>query len=255
MGWLVYISTSNHGEGANKCLKSGCYEDKHTRPIGDEFARQLIFNGFEAVVAKAGTTMKQRCAEADKLGADLYVPIHTNAAGSASARYLMLMFNSDSSTNRTLFNCVSKRLEAVYPGNKEAVYDIRSDLYECKTPKARTLYTELGFHTNPTDVNDFIHNPKMVGKALAWGVCDFFGVPFKDADAVEEKEEVKPKVDGLYLVRVSSEIDIYKAPLEVTEKCPKGAYTIVEEKNGFGKLKSSTPEKPRWIKLSEVKKL
>lgn len=31
----IYISPSNHGIGQNKCLRSGCYEDKHTRPIAE----------------------------------------------------------------------------------------------------------------------------------------------------------------------------------------------------------------------------
>lgn len=258
-GKVIYISTSNHGKGQNKCLKSGCYEDNHTRPIGDELARQLKFNGFNPIVASAGKTMAQRCAEADKLGADLYIPIHTNAAGNASTRYLMFMFNSDSATNRSLYNIVKKHMEAVYPAPVKTVYDIRHDLFECKTPYARTLYCELGFHTNSTDVNEFIHKPAMVGKALAKAVCEWYGVPFKDADAVEKKEEEKKpeekKVDGLYLVRVASEIDIYKAPVEKNGKCPKGAYTIVEEKNGFGKLKSSTEKNPKWIELSKVKKI
>ena len=253
MGKTIYISTSNHGVGANKCLKSGCYEDKHTRPVGDELARHLKFNGFNPIVASAGKTMAQRCAEADKLGADLYIPIHTNASSNASTRYLMFMFNSDSTTNRELFNIVKKHMEAVYPAPVKTVYAIRHDLFECKTPYARTLYCELGFHTNSTDVNEFIHKPAMVGKALAKAVCEWYGVAFKDVDSVEPKEE--EKVDGLYLVRVSSDIDIYKAPVEKNGKCPKGAYTVIEEKNGFGKLKSSTEKNPKWIELAKVEKI
>lgn len=256
---VIYISTSEHGKGANKCLKSGCYEDKHTRPIGDECKKHLEYNGFKVVMAKAGTSMATRCAESNRVGADLHVPIHTNASSSASARYLMFMFWADNTAHRKLFNAVSKKMEAVYPGKKDAVFAVRQDLYEINTPNAMTLYCELGFHTNKTDVNEFIHKPKMVGKALAQGICAYYGVAFKDADAVEEKEEEKKpeekRVDGLYLVRVSSEIDIYKAPVEKNGKCPKGAYTIIEEKNGFGKLKSSTEKEPRWIKLSEATKI
>lgn len=258
MAKTIYLSPSAHGVGANRCLLSGCYEDKHTRPIADETARHLRHNGFNVIVG-TNSDIYARCREANSKNVDLYVPIHTNASGTASARYLMFMFWQDNAAHRALFNAVAPKLEAVYPGNSKSKFAVRQELIEINSVNAMALYCELGFHTNPTDVNNFIHNPKMVGKALAQGICAYYGVTFKDADAVEEKkEEKKPeekKVDGLYLVRVSGEIDIYKAPIEKNGKCPKGAYTIVEEKNGCGKLKSSTEKNPRWIDLSKVKKI
>ena len=65
-------------------------------------------------------------------------------------------------------------------------------------------------------------------------------------------EEKKARVP--YLVRVSRRIDIKKsaAASSVTvRKCPVGIYTIVEERSGFGRLKSGAG----WVKLSEVKKI
>lgn len=258
MAKTIYLSPSAHGVGSNRCLKSGCYEDKHTRPIADETARHLRYNGFNVIVG-TNSDIYARCREANSKNVDLYVPIHTNASGTASARYLMFMFWQDNAAHRALFNAVAPKLEAVYPGNLKSKFAVRQELIEINSVEAMVLYCELGFHTNRTDVDNFIHNPKMVGKALAQGICAYYGVTFRDADAVAPKEEEKKpeekKVDGLYLVKVSSEIAIYKAPLESTEKCPKGTYTIVEEKNGFGKLKSSTEKKPRWIKLADVKKV
>ena len=37
----IYISPSNHETGQNKCLRSGCYEDKHTRPIAEVCKKYL----------------------------------------------------------------------------------------------------------------------------------------------------------------------------------------------------------------------
>lgn len=258
MAKTIYLSPSAHGVGSNRCLLSGCYEDKHTRPIANETARHLKFNGFNVIIG-TNEDVYARCREANSKKVDLYVPIHTNASSSASARYLMFMFWADNSAHRALFNAVAPKLEAVYPDKLKSKFSVNQGLIEINSVDAMVLYCELGFHTNPTDVNNFIHNPKMVGKALAQGICAYYGVAFKDADAVAPKEEEKKpeekKVDGLYLVRVSSEIDIYKAPVEKNGKCPKGAYTIVEEKNGFGKLKSSTEKNPKWIELSKATKI
>ena len=65
-------------------------------------------------------------------------------------------------------------MEAIYPEHTKAHYSVRTDLYEVRNPKAKTLYCEMGFHTNKTDVEKFIHNADAIGKALAEGICEYF---------------------------------------------------------------------------------
>lgn len=200
---VVYLSPSEHGVGANKCLHAGCYEDKHTRPIAEAAAKYLTLNGFKVVIAKEGTSMRERCAESDKIGAAFHIPIHTNAYKDSSTRYLMLMFYANDTVYKKIFNAIAPRLEAVYPNNTVTVFSVRKDLYEVNQPKAKTVYCELGFHTNKTDCDQFIHKPDMVGKALAHGICDYFGVEFKESTtpSVKPSAPEKKKVleeDGLW---------------------------------------------------------
>lgn len=194
MAKVIYLSPSNHGVGANKCLHSGCYEDKHTRPIAEAAAKYLKASGFTVYVAAAGTTMAQRCAESDKVGASLHIPIHTNASGTASARYLMFMCIRTDGEYKKLFNAVSPFMEAIYPEHTKAHFVVREDLYEINVPKAKTFYCELGFHTNKTDCDNFIHNSDAVGKALAQGICKYYGVAFNNNNS---KEKVLEE-DGLW---------------------------------------------------------
>ena len=192
MGKVIYLSPSNHGVGANKCLHSGCYEDKHTRPIAEAAAKYLKDSGFTVYVAAAGTTMAQRCAESNKVGASLHIPIHTNASGTASARYLMFMCIRTDGEYKKLFDAVSPFMEAIYPEHTKAHFVVREDLYEINVPKAKTFYCELGFHTNKTDCDNFIHNSDAVGKALAQGICKYYGAALND-----NKEKVLEE-DGLW---------------------------------------------------------
>ena len=54
-----------------------------------------------------------------------------------------------------------------------------------------------------------------------------------------------------YLVKVGKGVQIYKAPGgAVVKTCPYGVYTIVEERDGYGRLKSGAG----WLKLSTVTK-
>ena len=180
MGKVIYLSPSNHGVNANRCLKAGCYEDKHTRPIAESAAKYLKSSGFTVYIAAPNTTMAARCAESNKVGASLHIPIHTNASGTASARYLMFMCIKTSGEYKKLFDAVAPFMEVIYPENKEARFVVRKDLYEINAPKAKTFYCELGFHTNKTDCDSFIHNPEPIGKALAQGICKYYGVDFND---------------------------------------------------------------------------
>lgn len=210
--YTVYLSPSNHGVGANKCLKDGCYEDKHTRPIAEACAKYLRSSGVIPIIASKSTSMAQRCVNSDKAGAVLHVPIHTNAASDKSVRYLMLMFAGNGSEYKKIFNSVSPYLEAIYPNKKDAVFDVRTDLYEIKHPRAKTMYCELGFHTNKTDVEKFIHKSDAVGKALAKGICKYLGVKFKE---------------------VNDETKIVKKPTTTTKKVYSGTFPTLPKRGYF----------------------
>lgn len=178
MAEKVFLSPSDHGVGKNVCLHSGCYEDKHTRPIAEVCAKHLKNSGVEVMIGVANQSLSQRCKDSDNFGAKLHVPIHTNAWSDPEMRYLMFMFYADNEKYRKVFNTVAPELEAVYPGNKKSVFAVRTDLTEVIKPRAVTLYCELGFHTNKKDCDEFIHNPEVVGKALAKGICMYLGVAF-----------------------------------------------------------------------------
>ena len=184
----VFLSPSDHGVNQNACLHKGCYEDKHTRPIAEVCARYLEQSGIEVMIGVPNQSLSKRCADSDAFGADLHVPVHTNA-WDEDTRYLMFMFYADNDKYRKVFNAVAPELEAVYPGNKKAVFAVRTDLSEVIYPKAITIYCELGFHTNQTDCDQFIHDPETVGKALAKGICKYLGVTFVEKAAPEKRPE------------------------------------------------------------------
>lgn len=183
----IYISPSNHGIGQNKCLRSGCYEDKHTRPIAEVCKKYLLEKGYRVEIGTTSQNMATRVKKANDWGADLYVPIHTNASSDSSSRYLLFMFYSDNDEYRAIFNAVAPFLEEIYPEKKNAQFSVRTDLYEINSPKAKTLYCEMGFHTNQTDVDNFIHANEKIGKALADGILKYFGENVTDVDNTKKE--------------------------------------------------------------------
>lgn len=186
MAKKVFLSPSDHGAGRNKCLHKDCYEDKHTRPIAEACAKYLKNSGIEVMIGTANQSLSKRCQDSDKFGANLHVPIHTNAWSDPELRYLMFMFYADKAKYRRVFNAVAPEMEAVYPGNVKAVFSVRNDLAEITRPAAVSMYCELGFHTNKKDCDEFIHNPEVVGKALAKGICKYLGVKFVEPQPAKE---------------------------------------------------------------------
>lgn len=240
----VYLSPSNHGTNQNKCLKSKCYEDKHTRPIAEACAKYLRQSGIDVKIASKNTNVLNgaRTKEANKWGTDLYIPIHTNACDDKSVRYLMFMCANTNGKYKTAYEKIAPSVKAVYPGGSTKFVK-RTDLYEINNPKALTFYCEFGFHTNKKDCDEFIHKSDMLGKALAEGICKYFGVTFTDNVS---KYKVKVTADSLN-IRAGAGVNT-----KVVGKVKKGdTYTIVKTSGNWGKLKSNVG----WISLKYVKKV
>lgn len=187
----IYLSPSYHGVNVNKCLHPGCYEDKHTRPIAEAAAKYLKASGFHVTVADAKRAVfGGRPLDANKLGVDLYIPIHTNAFGNKSVRRVEYMCYNTNGEYEKLFNCMKNVVKKSYDG--PIVLKKRRDLYEINAPKAMTFYCELGFHTNQKDCDEFIHNADARGKELAQGICDYYGVKFNSGGSSSSAPSKKP---------------------------------------------------------------
>lgn len=186
-------------------------------------------------------------ARANKWGADLFVSNHFNAGKGNGWEGLVYSVNG-----RALGLIFEKHVKAAGQNSRGVKY--RPDLGVLRLTNMAAILNEGCFVDNWADLQDWNDDRELLvlGTAYAKAAAEYLSLPAKVKS--EPKPEEK-KVDGLYLVRVSGEINIYDAPVKVTDKCPKGTYTIIEEKNGYGKLKSSTEKDPRWIDLSKVEKI
>ena len=191
MSTVLYHSPSNHGEGNNPCLHANCYEDKHTRPIAEAVAKYLDKKDFKNFIADDATGVLNgaRTRESNAVFADLHLAYHTNAFRDPETRYLLVMCYRTDGEYLRIFNCIKKYLEEIYDG--DIILKQNDDLIEINGPKAMTVYFELGFHTNKKDCDEFIHKPDAIGKAIAHGICDYYGIEFVDTpkkNVVEEDE-------------------------------------------------------------------
>lgn len=223
-------------------------------------AKALKRCGFDVMVAKSGTLMQTRCPESDKFGADIHMPIHTNAFnGKYTGGTRVFCLNSN---GRKAAEAVKSALGAISPGKDDSV-SYKTDLYEINVPKALTVYVECEFHDTVTGSDWIRKNTVAIGEAICKGMCNYFDVKYKiDSAGSDSSKAGSDKAFRRYIVRITSSngVNIRKGPgtnYDVNGAVPKGgAYTIVEEKSGagaakWGKLKSGAG----WIALDYTEKI
>ena len=140
--------------------------------------------------------MAAKCASADAWGADLYIPIHTNACnGEVSGTRIYTYDNIGEGRKAGL--CIYHNLAPLTPGTSDNI-SADASLYEIRKPAAPTVYCECEFHDVPETARWIITHTKTIAEAICKGVCEYFGVPYKALN-----DEV-PKTETLDHVQVGA---------------------------------------------------
>ena len=120
------------------------------------------------------------------------MPIHTNAFNGSVMGTRMFCYN----TGKGMAACkaIFARVAPLSPGTSENI-QVNQKLYEVRVPAAPTAYIECEFHDTADGAKWLVDSTTAIGEAIAHGICDYFGVTFK------EPEQPKP-ADGATIYRV-----------------------------------------------------
>lgn len=194
MAKKLYLSAAAHAaDNPTKC-PTKCGENVHCKAYMDIVEKRMKEHGVEVKRGykdQVGTaTMKNRVAEANKWGADLYYVAHTNAGG---GRYsLTLCWDDEKSKAKAAV--ISK-----YRKSMTHKVRTRTDLYEINSTKMPCLYDELFFHDNAEDCKWF-HNGGMeiMAEEAVQALCELLGVKYV---ATKKEETASGKI---YKVQVGA---------------------------------------------------
>ena len=173
MAYKIYLSPSD--QTANKYAYGSTNEAVQCRRIADALEKALKRCGF-AVKNNKTDSMQARVRESNDWGADLHVPLHTNAYnGKVSGTRIFTYDNSGKG-----YQCAKKVfgfLAPVTPGASEniSVYD---ELYEVKYTAAPCVYIESEFHDVAIVAKWIIEHVEDIAEAICKGICDYFGVKY-----------------------------------------------------------------------------
>lgn len=192
MAKKIYLSPSD--QTSNKYASGNTNEEKVCEQIADACAVALKRCGFEVKNNKT-SSMEARVSESDKWGADLHVPIHTNAFNKKTTGTRIFCWDKTGAGYKAS-KAVYDVLAPLTPGTSENV-SVDKTLYEVKNPKAPTVYIEVDFHDVGSVAKWLINNTKAIGETIAKGICNYYGVKF-----VEEAKPVEKKT--IYRVQVGA---------------------------------------------------
>lgn len=158
--WSNIVEGGKHSE-AFHCIKIAYYARAY-----------LELNGYDVKIGSsvAENTYKDRVKESNEWGADLHIPIHTNAGGSKGT--LMLCYPTRIN-NRYVKN-IYKEVAKLTP-TKDKGIQTTSNLYEINATKCVTAYLECEFHDNEVTEKWIDGHEKELGRAIAKGICDADG--------------------------------------------------------------------------------
>ena len=183
MGHKIFISPSD--QNRNTYASGNTAEDIQCGKIGIATKAALERCGFEVMLVQYAT-MAEKCAASDAFGAELHIPIHSNAFN-ANVTGTRIFYGVDGSAGHKAAKAILARLGPVTPGAPDMV-QAYPQLYEIRTPKSPTAYIEADFHDVAAVADWIIDNTAVIAEAICHGVCDYFGVQYvnkKEDDADE----------------------------------------------------------------------
>ena len=183
MSKKIYLSPSN--QDGNMYAYGNTTECEQCNRIADAAKNALERCGFEVKKAPKGQEMKTSISESNKWGADLHIPIHTNAttnSGTGTAVGTVVFVYNTAAANMALAEPIYSAVQDVTPGGTD--YGVREnpELAELNSTSAVAVYIEVDFHDNPTVAKWLVENTAAVGEAIAKGVCEGYGVTYKDPE-------------------------------------------------------------------------
>ncbi len=191
----VYLSPSN--QTRNLYAHGDTNEAVQCEKMAEYCKAALERSGVSVQVGSRNMNMEKRCIASDAMGADLHVPIHTNAFnGKVSGTRIMCYSLSGEGyrASKVIFDA----LAPLTPGISENITANQS-LYEVRKPKAATVYIEVDFHDVSTAAKWLIENTEAIGEAIAQGVCQHLGVVYVTSGGKQpEPEKAELPVTGIW---------------------------------------------------------
>lgn len=196
MAKKIYISPSN--QEANLYETGGTNEKEQCHKIARACYNYLKTKGFN-VKCTYNDNMYERVSESNAFGADIHLAIHTNATVNHNVTGgTQILLYSLTGERKKVGEAVLNRLAPITPGKSAEKLIEKPSFYEVNSAKGITVYCECEFHDTKEGSEFIIKNTKIIGEAIAKGICDYYGISVEDNTKTDENKKT------LYTVQVGA---------------------------------------------------
>ncbi len=189
-GMKIYLSPS--AQPANNYAAGDTNEQAQCNRIAEAAKSALERCGFAVRKAPEGQGYKDSVAESNAWGADLHIPIHTNAGGGAGT---VVFAHGGTAKQMQYAKPIYDEVQATSPGTTDYGVRVNSGLYELGYTTATAVYIECEFHDRADLAAWIIEHTTELGEAIARGVCIGAGVTYIAPEPKPDPEPVKPETE------------------------------------------------------------
>lgn len=189
-GMKIYLSPS--AQPANNYAAGDTNEQVQCNRIAEAAKTALERCGFAVRKAPEGQGYKDSVDESNAWGADLHIPIHTNAGGGAGT---VVFVHGGTAKQMQYAKPIYDEVQATSPGTTDYGVRVNSGLYELGYTTATAVYVECEFHDRADLAAWIIEHTTELGEAIARGVCIGAGVTYIAPEPKPDPEPVKPETE------------------------------------------------------------
>ena len=175
---LIYLSPSNQFD--NSYAGGITTEGRQMTVLATRVKELLEAKGYRVVLAAGDRKIDDRSADANAMGADLYIPIHSNAGGNQTGTYVFYngSIQGCKEFSREIFDRVAALTGTPYSTSrhKEDYLCLLPDgapFREIKNPTMPMAYIEVEFHDKAEKAQWIVNNNEALAKAIADGVVAY----------------------------------------------------------------------------------
>ena len=172
-GMKIYLSPS--AQPANNYAAGDTNEQAQCNRIAEAAKSALERCGFAVRKAPEGQGYKDSVAESNAWGADLHIPIHTNAGGGAGT---VVFVHGSTAKQMQYAKPIYDEVQATSPGTTDYGVRVNSGLHELGYTTGTAVYVECEFHDRADLAAWIIEHTTELGEAIARGVCKGAGVTY-----------------------------------------------------------------------------
>ena len=195
MATKIYIDQGHNPVNPNAGAEGQGYREQDVvYRIGVILANILERRGFETRLSRKSsdeilgtsnlTSLQARVNEANAWGADYFISLHTNASANPSARGSEALVYNIPSVASELAGDILFQLN-LNTGLPNRGITERRGLYVLRKTRMPATLLELGFITNPTDVDLMANSPELFAQGIADGISEFLSTPTASYDSSE----------------------------------------------------------------------